>query len=408
MTFNDTFSFDFDPSNGITGGTTDFQSVAIHEVGHAMGFVSGVDFRSADIELLDVYRFQRTTNNPATTGDFQSLARLVDFNNPDDDHNSDIISAEHRMSDGSPSQASHFREGLNGIMDPTLAAGQTFFPNFFRTADKDMFDAIGWDFPAVPSDLVPPQPDPMTFSSTPAPLSTSSITMTATVATDDTNPVQYYFEEATGNPGSTTSGWQNPNSFVDSDLDANTAYTYRVKVRDNVMPTPNETLFSADASVATLIQTPGPPATSNTTTTSVDLVATGTLTNLGVGMSGVFFESLTPGGNGGIQVWQQTTTASVTGLVPNTTYFFHVKARNQDGVETPFSSVVDVTTIPIFGDCNNDFVVDVEGDLPCYVDSLLEIDNPPGSIDRSDVNFDGFTDALDIPEMINCLVFGCN
>lgn len=408
MTFNNQFNFDFDPSNGISPGTTDFQSVVIHEVGHSMGFTSGVDFRTNDIELLDFFRFQRTTGNPASTTDFQTFARLAHFNMPDDDHNSDIVSAEYRMSDGSPNQASHFREGVDAIMDPTLASGQTFFPNFYRTADRNMFDAIGWDFPAVPADVTPPQPEPMTFASLPAPVTSSSITMTATTATDATNPVQYLFEEMTGNPGATTSGWQSPNSYVDSGLNANTLYTYRVKARDGVLPTPNENTFSDPANAVTLIQTPGGIAFFNVTNDSAQVTATGTFTNLNQGMSGIFFDVSPPGPYGNAFTWIQSNTAVITGLLAGQSYIVKAKARNQAGIETAFGSSTQIDTIPFIGDCNNDGLLNVEGDIPCFVDSLLGIDNPEGSIFRSDLNFDGFTDGLDVQEMVNCFVFGCN
>lgn len=66
ITFSSDFAFDFDANDGITAGSYDFVGVAIHEIGHALGFVSGVD-------LYDVYGYP---NGPAwPEGGF-------DFDNP--------------------------------------------------------------------------------------------------------------------------------------------------------------------------------------------------------------------------------------------------------------------------------------------------------------------------------------
>lgn len=159
MTYNNTFAFDFDPADGVSPGALSLVDTIVHETGHAMGFTSAADFRTNDIEALDIFRFAfndgaGTDWNPDTLAEFQTTARCVDNNLPDDDVQSDIISAEYRMSDGNPRQASHFREGLDGIMDPTLSSGQTFFPNFFRQSDTDMFDAIGYDFFIVCMDIL--------------------------------------------------------------------------------------------------------------------------------------------------------------------------------------------------------------------------------------------------------------
>ncbi len=173
MTYNTQFNWDYDPTNGISGSSFSFVDVVIHEVGHAMGFTSGVDFRNSDIETIDIYRFQRTDGandyNPDTTAEFQTTPRTVDFNNLNDDVNSDIISNEYRMSDGSPSQASHFREQGNcsptsniGIMDPSFNGACTFFGRgYYSDADINMFDAIGYDFVVgnPPQIVVQPSPD---------------------------------------------------------------------------------------------------------------------------------------------------------------------------------------------------------------------------------------------------------
>lgn len=152
---NTNFSWDYTPPN-ISGGAYCFQSVVAHEVGHSLGFVSGTDSFASDIYLLDIYRFQNsdgtgTDHNPDSLAEFQTTARLVDVNSPlpNDDVNSDLITAEFRMSDGNPSQASHFTAQNPGIyvMDPSLSATETFYPDFFRVGDSAMFDAIGWDFP---------------------------------------------------------------------------------------------------------------------------------------------------------------------------------------------------------------------------------------------------------------------
>lgn len=149
--FNTDFSWDYDPSNSITGGHC-FQSVAAHEIGHCLGFSTRADMYG-DIEAMDLYRFQDTDDggdyNPDNLTEFQTTARLVDEDDAgvvDDDVNSDLIANEYRMSDGTPYQSSHFKQNaVFAIMQPAQGSGETFYPHFYKYPDRDVFDAIGWD-----------------------------------------------------------------------------------------------------------------------------------------------------------------------------------------------------------------------------------------------------------------------
>ena len=95
-------------------------------------------------------------------------------------------------------------------------------------------------------DLTPPSPDPMEFSSPPAAVGGSSITMTAIEATDESG-VEYYFEAT---DGGNDSGWQDERTYIDTGLQPETTYTYRVRARDKA-PAQNTTGWSAPAAATT-------------------------------------------------------------------------------------------------------------------------------------------------------------
>ena len=189
------------------------------------------------------------------------------------------------------------------------------------------------------TDTDPPTPNPMMFAGVPVPASSSSISMTAATAVDlITPPVSYYFE---GTQGGHDSGWQSSTAYTDVGLVANTAHSYRVKARDSAAPA-NETAYSSYYFPVTLIETPVLSAGS-VSTNSIQL-NTQSLTNLTLGLSGVYFDSETAGGDGGLNQWVQAETDTATSLAVNTMYAFRAKGRNQTTFETVWSSTLNVAT----------------------------------------------------------------
>jgi len=99
----------------------------------------------------------------------------------------------------------------------------------------------------ISPDTTAPTPDPMTWATQPYSTGSSSISMTATTASDDSG-VEYYFECTAG--GGNDSGWQDSTTYEDTGLSASTQYTYRVKARDK-SANQNETGSSSSQSATT-------------------------------------------------------------------------------------------------------------------------------------------------------------
>jgi hypothetical protein len=133
----------------------------------------------------------------------------------------------------------------DGLQDKSCGAGAdenaNFKIRFLTNANKNnesayIDDVVVSGTSGVP-DTDPPTPDPATFASAPAAISSSAITMTATTGSDASPPVEYYFDETSGNPGGSDSGWVTDPAYTDSGLDAETQYTYTVQMRDSLSNT---------------------------------------------------------------------------------------------------------------------------------------------------------------------------
>lgn len=169
ISFSTGFAWDFDASDGITPGTFDFVGVAAHEIGHALGFVSGVDLidlttgigpaapfdldNYAVFSALDLFRFSDVSLALAPgLRDFSTGASSF-FSI--DGGITPIAPFEGGSFNGTGQQASHWQDSpisdpSIGIMDPTLAYGEIAY---ITGVDLIAFDVIGWDL--NPALLVP-------------------------------------------------------------------------------------------------------------------------------------------------------------------------------------------------------------------------------------------------------------
>jgi len=156
--FNSDFGFDFDPSNGINGGQFDFLGVAAHEMGHALGFVSGVDdidqFNGAlpgesfSSNLIDLFRFSNL-----------SLATGAGYTDLSADNRSKFFSVDGGITQGAlfsngatfgdGRQASHWKDFMGlGIMDPTAFPGEALI---IDSNDLTAFDVLGYTLVPEPT-----------------------------------------------------------------------------------------------------------------------------------------------------------------------------------------------------------------------------------------------------------------
>jgi hypothetical protein len=164
ITYNNSYVWDMDPDDGIS--TFDFYGVTMHEIGHALGFISGVDYvdhvaagygpggvllngepvygDDEDLPFVTSLDFLRHSDDSVADGadfDFTVDARNKFFSLDGEDGGGSHWSTGQFHGDGE--QASHWKDGLAlGVMGPRASEGQQH-----QISDFDLvaFDAIGYD-----------------------------------------------------------------------------------------------------------------------------------------------------------------------------------------------------------------------------------------------------------------------
>ena len=193
-----------------------------------------------------------------------------------------------------------------------------------------------------------PSPNPMTWQTEPYALSDTQITMVASDAnSSDGSGVECYFEETSGNPGGSDSGWQASAVYTDTGLTKQTQYCYRVKARNT--GNSRETAWSV-TKCATTLSPPNPdPMTwatvpNATSYSTIAMQATAAVSTDGTGVQ-YFFDETSGNPGGSDSAWQNSASYTDTGLSGGVNYCYKVKARNKGNMlETAFSEQRCATT----------------------------------------------------------------
>ena len=135
--FNSDFTFDFDPTDGIETSRTDFEAIAIHEIGHALGFISNVGGRESAPStatlapsVWDLFRFRP---GGLTSSAFGSGTRVQVAGGSQvyfvGDAELPLSTATAAGTGGDGQQSSHWKDNgqigtYTGVMDPTAASGE--------------------------------------------------------------------------------------------------------------------------------------------------------------------------------------------------------------------------------------------------------------------------------------------
>jgi hypothetical protein len=159
------FKFDFDSGDGIDPDKLDFEAIALHEIGHVLGFISFVGQQEMDPSIQvepsiwDLYRVRPASIN----SDFTTAQRILSSGGEQSFYAGGtklaLSTARPDGTGGDGRQASHFQDDnltgqYLGVMDPTIAPGEH---RLITDNDLSVLDAIGYRTKSVvdPTIVVP-------------------------------------------------------------------------------------------------------------------------------------------------------------------------------------------------------------------------------------------------------------
>jgi hypothetical protein len=163
IVFNSDTFWDYNPNDGIISSAFDFVGIAAHEIGHTLGFISGVDVLDTNsppngsplaadqltfVSSLDMFRFSAASIAAGGLGTIDWTANTTAKYFSLD--KGATVGASFSTGDihGDFQQASHWKDGQGlGIMDPTAAPGEALVVG---ANDEMAFDAIGWNLSPIP------------------------------------------------------------------------------------------------------------------------------------------------------------------------------------------------------------------------------------------------------------------
>jgi hypothetical protein len=173
--FNAAFTWDFDPTDGVNAGQFDFEAVAVHEMGHSLGFTSIIGNGGPPnnfFAVLDLFRVRPeavTPGEPLDDGARWEVAERVVTPGPpspdvvqvffDGNQELPLSTATGGRQGGDGEQASHWRNNslgtpFIGIMDPDFASGTV---GDYNDNDLRAFQVMGYqvtyDVPLVTADI---------------------------------------------------------------------------------------------------------------------------------------------------------------------------------------------------------------------------------------------------------------